>query len=196
MDWWTLYGQWMQIAASVAGHAGAMPDLTHSVKYEEVAGATKEGLTAKWQEWVQAAGTCADLQVHAHLCCFGKGAGSEKEVQSILYASAVEQSGQVPPGNAKGNTDWSLRRSAPKPEIKLTPGKGLQDLTCSVEELVDQVVKTNKVWRCARFGVACSSSLCCAKVPCGSQSPGLLHGNAGAAAAVPVTTPFVAWISS
>ena len=51
----------------------------------------------------------------------------------------------MPPGNAKGNTDWSLRRSAPKPEIKLTPGKGLQDLTCSVEELVDQVVKTNKV---------------------------------------------------
>ena len=61
--------------------------------------------------------------------------------------SAVEESGQVPPGNMKGNTDWSLRRSAPKPEIKLTPGKGLQDLTCSVEDLVDQVVKTNKV-RC------------------------------------------------
>ena len=45
----------------------------------------------------------------------------------------------------KGNTTWSIRRSAPKPELKLTPGKGLQDLTCSVEDLVDQVVKTNKV---------------------------------------------------
>ena len=51
---------WTQIIASVAGHAAAMPDLTHSVKYEEVEGATKEGLTAKWQEWVQAAGTCCE----------------------------------------------------------------------------------------------------------------------------------------
>ena len=53
----------------------------------------------------------------------------------------------MPPGNAKGNATWSIRRSASKPELKLTPGKGLQDLTCSVEDLVDQVVKTNKVLR-------------------------------------------------
>lgn len=32
-----------------------------------------------------------------------------------------------------------------KPEIRLTPGKGLQDLTCSLEELIDQVVKSCKV---------------------------------------------------
>lgn len=57
----------------------------------------------------------------------------------------MNETGGVPPGNAKGNTTWSIRRSAPKPELKLTPGKGLQDLTCSVEDLVDQVVKTNKV---------------------------------------------------
>lgn len=138
----------MQIAASVAGHAGAMPDLTHSVKYEEVEGATKEGLTAKWQEWVQAAGECAAVQVHVQL----HGACSEEASRNV--ADAVEESGQVPPGNAKGNTDWSLRRSAPKPEIKLTPGKGLQDLTCSVEELVDQVVKTNKVCELAPLGYA------------------------------------------
>ena len=58
---------------------------------------------------------------------------------------AVTETGGIPPGNAKGNTTWSIRRSGPKPELKLTPGKGLQDLTCSVEDLVDQVVKTNKV---------------------------------------------------
>ena len=60
-------------------------------------------------------------------------------------ACAVNETGSIPPGNAKGNTTWSIKRSAPKPELKLTPGKGLQDLTCSVEDLVDQVVKTNKV---------------------------------------------------
>ena len=58
---------------------------------------------------------------------------------------AVTKTGGIPPGNAKGNTTWSIRRSAPKPELKLTPGKGLQDLTCSVKDLVDQVVKANKV---------------------------------------------------
>ena len=58
---------------------------------------------------------------------------------------AVSESGNVPPGNEKGNTTWSLRRAPPKPEIKLTPGKGVQDLACSVEDLVEQVVKSNKV---------------------------------------------------
>lgn len=62
-----------------------------------------------------------------------------------LCVCAVNETGSIPPGNAKGNTTWSIKRSAPKPELKLTPGKGLQDLTCSVEDLVDQVVKTNKV---------------------------------------------------
>jgi hypothetical protein len=33
-----------------------LPDLTHSVKYEVVETASKEALTAKWQEWVQQAG--------------------------------------------------------------------------------------------------------------------------------------------
>ena len=32
-----------------------------------------------------------------------------------------------------------------KPELKLTPGKGIEDLTCSVEDLLDSVVKSNKV---------------------------------------------------
>ncbi|CAL5224467.1 g7159 [Coccomyxa viridis] len=101
-----------KIAISIATHQQDLPDLTHSAKYEETPGASKEAMVAKWQEWLQA---------------------------------AVNETGAVPPGNAKGNTTWSIRRSAPKPELKLTPGKGLQDLTCSVEDLLDQVVKTNKV---------------------------------------------------
>jgi hypothetical protein len=58
---------------------------------------------------------------------------------------AVAESGEIPPGNEKGNTAWSLRRAPAKPEIRLTPGKGVEDLTCSVEDLVDQVVKSSKV---------------------------------------------------
>lgn len=62
-----------------------------------------------------------------------------------MSGCAVTANGEVPPGNAKGNTTWAIRRSAAKPEIKLTPGKGVQDLTCSIEALVDQVIKDNKV---------------------------------------------------
>lgn len=59
---------------------------------------------------------------------------------------AVNEIGAIPPGNAPGQTLWQQRRPRQsKPEIRLTPGKGLQDLTCSLEELIDQVVKTCKV---------------------------------------------------
>ena len=52
----------------------------------------------------------------------------------------------MPPGNMPGESSWTAKRvRAPKPEIRLTPGKGLADLTCSVEGLIDQVVKGNKV---------------------------------------------------
>lgn len=52
----------------------------------------------------------------------------------------------MPPGNNKDNDTWTPKR-AQKGEIKLTPGKGLQDLNCSVTDLVEQVVKGNKVGR-------------------------------------------------
>ncbi|PSC76690.1 Monothiol glutaredoxin-chloroplastic [Micractinium conductrix] len=59
---------------------------------------------------------------------------------------AVAETGAIPPGNAPGQTLWQQRRArASKPEIKLTPGKGVQDLTCSLEDLIDQVVKNCKV---------------------------------------------------
>lgn len=58
----------------------------------------------------------------------------------------VNETGQIPPGNAPGETKWQAKkRAAAKAEIRLTPGKGIQDLTCKVEDLIDAVVKTNRV---------------------------------------------------
>ena len=61
----------------------------------------------------------------------------------MIVSSAVENTGAIPPGNAPGEKKWQQRKvCASKPEIRLTPGKGIEDLTCSVEDLIDQVVKT------------------------------------------------------
>lgn len=60
--------------------------------------------------------------------------------------SAVDTTGAIPPGNAAEKELWQPRRkAAAKPEIKLTPGKGVEDLTCSIGELIDLVVKREKV---------------------------------------------------
>lgn len=60
--------------------------------------------------------------------------------------SAVEANGSIPPGNAPGSQQqWVRKALRAKAELKLTPGKGLQDLTCTVEDLLDSVVKSNKV---------------------------------------------------
>ncbi|GAB4824181.1 hypothetical protein N2152v2_011227 [Parachlorella kessleri] len=69
------------------------------------------------------------------------------ETWKAWVSEAVSETGEIPPGNAPGETRWQARRSAAraKPEVRLTPGKGLQDLTCSVEDLIDAVVKGNKV---------------------------------------------------
>ncbi len=56
--------------------------------------------------------------------------------------------GQVPPGNAKGEKSWSQRRQATKPEIRLTPGKGIKDLTVPLTDIIQQVVTQNRVSFC------------------------------------------------
>jgi Grx4 family monothiol glutaredoxin len=59
---------------------------------------------------------------------------------------AVNSIGAIPPGNAPGEKKWQQRRArAAKPEIRLTSGKGIEDLTCTVEFLIEQIVKSNKV---------------------------------------------------
>lgn len=63
-----------------------------------------------------------------------------------LIEQHVTETGEIPPGNRSGNTTWKPKRAARrKPEIRLTPGKGIEDLTVSIEELIDQVVKSCKV---------------------------------------------------
>ena len=58
----------------------------------------------------------------------------------------MDKEERLPPGNTTEKEQWQRARVAkPKPEIKLTSGKGLEDLTCTVEELLDHVVKTSKV---------------------------------------------------
>ena len=66
-----------------------------------------------------------------------------------VFAFVVEANGAIPPGNAPGaQQQWVRKAPRAKPELKLTPGKGIQDLTCSVEDLLDSVVKSNKVCTC------------------------------------------------
>jgi Grx4 family monothiol glutaredoxin len=58
--------------------------------------------------------------------------------------AAVLDNGDIPVGNKPGeNKKWQLRAKPPKPEVKLTAGKPITGLT--IEDLVDQVVKTNAV---------------------------------------------------
>eukprot|EP01023_Acetabularia_acetabulum_P014162 TRINITY_DN16957_c0_g3_i1.p1 TRINITY_DN16957_c0_g3~~TRINITY_DN16957_c0_g3_i1.p1 ORF type:complete len:313 (+),score=43.49 TRINITY_DN16957_c0_g3_i1:58-996(+) len=68
------------------------------------------------------------------------------EAWKAWLQEAITTSGVVPPGNQAGQVKWQQRRPKPvKPDIRLTPGKGASDLTCSVNDLVDMVVKNNKV---------------------------------------------------
>ncbi|KAM5560459.1 bifunctional monothiol glutaredoxin-S16, chloroplastic [Rosa sericea] len=57
----------------------------------------------------------------------------------------IKATGKVPPGNESGNATWV--RQAPKkkkPDLRLTPGRHVQ-LTVPLEQLVDRLVKENKV---------------------------------------------------
>ena len=55
----------------------------------------------------------------------------------------MAETGNIPPGNAPGETKWQQRvAKAAKPEIRLTAGKAV---SVSISDLVDAVVKGNKV---------------------------------------------------
>ena len=41
----------------------------------------------------------------------------------------LSEAGAVPPGNAPGVDTWTARAAPPKPELRLTSGKGLADVT-------------------------------------------------------------------
>ena len=59
----------------------------------------------------------------------------------------VDGTGGAPPGNLPdGQAAWAPRRPPPPPpEIKLTPGKGLADLTVGLDALIQRVVDDNTV---------------------------------------------------
>lgn len=100
------------IAASIAGHGKALPDLCCSVKVGLIAGPVPDRtvLTDAWKSWME---------------------------------EHIAATGAVPPGNETGNNTW-VRRAQKKPNLRLTPGRHVQ-LTVPLEELIDRLVKENKV---------------------------------------------------
>lgn len=56
----------------------------------------------------------------------------------------IKATGKVPPGNASGNTTWVRQAPKKKADLRLTPGRHVQ-LTLPLEELIDRLVKENKV---------------------------------------------------
>ncbi|XP_076916150.1 bifunctional monothiol glutaredoxin-S16, chloroplastic-like [Bidens hawaiensis] len=56
----------------------------------------------------------------------------------------IEATGKVPPGNEKGNTTWVRQPPKKKSDLRITPGRNTQ-LTVPLEELIDRMVKENKV---------------------------------------------------
>ncbi|XP_059639042.1 bifunctional monothiol glutaredoxin-S16, chloroplastic [Cornus florida] len=56
----------------------------------------------------------------------------------------IGATGKVPPGNQSGNTTWVRQPPKKKPDLRLTPGRHVQ-LTVPLEELIDRLVKENKV---------------------------------------------------
>ena len=105
------------ISLSVQTHKKELgEDIVSSIKFALLENATKDSLVEAWKEWLQA---------------------------------VVADSGAIPSGNAPGpeKERWQPKRPAPaaKPEIKLTSGKGIQDLTVDLKALIDMVVKNEKV---------------------------------------------------
>lgn len=57
----------------------------------------------------------------------------------------IEQTGKVPPGNLTGDTTWTAKKARKsKSDIRLTPGPHVK-LSIPLEQLIDKVVKENKV---------------------------------------------------
>ena len=69
-------------------------------------------------------------------------------MHQLLDAVQVNETGKIPPGNgdAEEKPLWQTRRKpVAKPEIKLTAGKGIEDVTVKMTELIGMVVKSEKV---------------------------------------------------
>nr|AER93282.1 GRX1 [Nicotiana benthamiana] len=56
----------------------------------------------------------------------------------------IAATGKVPPGNEPGNSTWVRQPPKKKTDLRLTPGRHVQ-LTVPLEDLIDRLVKENKV---------------------------------------------------
>ncbi|PIN23571.1 Glutaredoxin-related protein [Handroanthus impetiginosus] len=56
----------------------------------------------------------------------------------------ISATGKVPPGNEPGNSTWVKKAPRKKSDLRLTPGRHVQ-LTVPFEDLIDRLVKENKV---------------------------------------------------
>ncbi|KAK8574175.1 hypothetical protein V6N13_097165 [Hibiscus sabdariffa] len=85
------------------------------------------------------------------LCCSVKvGVVNEPDRTALTQAwkswmeEHIQATGKVPPGNETGNTTWVRQPPKKKADLRLTPGRHVQ-LTIPLEELIDNLVKQNKV---------------------------------------------------
>ncbi|VVB02592.1 unnamed protein product [Arabis nemorensis] len=72
----------------------------------------------------------------------------DKAVLTQAWKSWIEEhikvTGKVPPGNKSGNNTFVKQNPRKKSDIRLTPGRHVE-LTVPLEELIDRLVKENKV---------------------------------------------------
>jgi hypothetical protein len=182
---WPPYPHPPQVNASVANHMQALPELTHSVRFEVIADGSRDALTAAWKAWMEQASEWRGRAARARglAACstwhwavafslalapdwLGRAPGGAHPAPSrrpsgrgpspLTAADApptppptpsprpVADTGAVPPGNAPGETKWQGRPVRAKTEIKLTAGKAIN---VPIEQLIDGVVKENKVGR-------------------------------------------------
>ncbi|KAL4283754.1 hypothetical protein GQ457_16G023720 [Hibiscus cannabinus] len=85
------------------------------------------------------------------LCCSVKvGVVNEPDRTALTQAwkswmeEHIQATGKVPPGNETGNTTWVRQPPKKKADLRLTPGRHVQ-LTIPLEELIDNLVKQNKI---------------------------------------------------
>lgn len=115
-------GMSRRLPATIAGHVSSnelsSTGKVSSVKFAALpAAATREELTEAWRAWVQ---------------------------------EVVDTSGAPPPGNLPDQQPlWAPRARGgappPPPEIRLTPGKGIEDLTVPLDTLISQVISDHHV---------------------------------------------------
>jgi len=184
----------------VASHVLELPDLTHAVRVTVIPAGTREALTEAWKAWVEEAGAplvrallpprgtasparrlppCTRALRQRAAAAPALHASPASLLTPALRAAshletplAVEASGNIPPGNAPGESKWQARSGrAAKPEIRLTAGKPITGITIS--DLIDQ----------ARRAPACCSAAACSRAPAARRTrAGRTRGALGARA--------------